>query len=45
MPYDLTAAVEDWLARLPDEDFRSMCARTRPPDEPIPTRIADEAAR
>jgi hypothetical protein len=45
MPYDLQAAVEDWISRLPDEDFRGLCARTRPPTEPIPTsdRVADEA--
>jgi hypothetical protein len=42
MSYDLTSAVEEWIARLPDDDFRAMCARTRPPDEPLPTGTNDE---
>lgn len=34
VPYDLQAAVEEWIARLPDEDWSALCARVRPPDEP-----------
>ena len=29
--YDLQTAVEEWIARLPDDDFRALCARVRPP--------------
>jgi hypothetical protein len=35
--YDLQAAVEEWISRLPDEDWNSLCARVRPPAEPMPT--------
>jgi hypothetical protein len=34
---DLQAAVEEWIARLPDEDWNALCARVRPPAEPIQT--------
>ena len=43
MAYDLQAAVEEWIARLPDEGFRGMIARTRPPTEPIPANPNSEA--
>ena len=33
---DFMAAVEDWLASLPAEEFRVLVARTRPPTEPLP---------
>ncbi|MGO9352172.1 MAG: hypothetical protein ACLP3C_15610 [Mycobacterium sp.] len=33
---DLQSAVEDWVASLPETEFRAMVARTRPPDEPLP---------
>jgi hypothetical protein len=33
--YDLQAAVEEWISRLPDEDFDALCARVRPPAESI----------
>jgi hypothetical protein len=48
MAYDLTAAVEEWIARLPDLDWRALVARTRPPEESVPTANAhmpNEAAR
>lgn len=32
---DLTTAIEEWIARLPEPDFRALVARTRPPDEPV----------
>ncbi|RFZ48241.1 hypothetical protein MSS2_04757 [Mycobacterium marinum] len=31
MYYDLQSAVEEWLARLPDDDWQALIARTRPP--------------
>jgi hypothetical protein len=31
---DLKAALEDYLAGLPQEEWRALCARVRPPDEP-----------
>jgi hypothetical protein len=31
---DLQAAVEDYLAALPDGEWRALCLRVRPPDEP-----------
>jgi hypothetical protein len=34
---DLQAAVEDWLAAMPADEFRTLVARTRPPDEPMPS--------
>lgn len=36
--YRLEDAVETWLSSLPEPDFRALVARTRPPDEPIPSR-------
>jgi hypothetical protein len=33
---DLQAAVEDWIASLPEPEFRTLVVRTRPPDEPRP---------
>lgn len=33
---DLQSAVEEWVAGLPADEFRAMCARTRPPTEPLP---------
>jgi hypothetical protein len=45
MAYDLQAAVEEWIARLPDDDFRSLCARTRPPSEPIPVHAGTQEHR
>ena len=35
MPDQLQQAVEQWIAELPEVEFRALCARTRPPDEPI----------
>jgi hypothetical protein len=32
---DLQSAVEDWLAAMPEKDFRALVCRTRPPDEPF----------
>ena len=37
--YRLEDAVETWLSSLPEPDFRALVARTRPPDEPIPSRL------
>ncbi len=34
---DLQAAVEDWVAALPEDEFRALVWRTRPPGEPLPT--------
>lgn len=31
---DINTAMEDYLAALPDDDWRALCARVRPPDEP-----------
>lgn len=31
---DLKAALEDYLAQLPQEEWWALCARVRPPDEP-----------
>jgi hypothetical protein len=33
---DLQSAVEDWVASLPETEFRALVMRTRPPDEPLP---------
>ena len=30
---DVQAAIEEYLAGLPDEDWQALCARVRPPDE------------
>jgi hypothetical protein len=30
---ELLAAVENWIAHLPDDEFRALIARTREPDE------------
>jgi hypothetical protein len=38
---DLQAAIEDFLAGLPDEDWRALCARVRPPTEPIQSAVAE----
>jgi hypothetical protein len=35
VPDQLQLAVEGWLAALPQTEFRALCARTRPPDEPL----------
>jgi hypothetical protein len=32
----LQVAVETWLAALPENEFRALCARTREPDEALP---------
>jgi hypothetical protein len=32
---DLLAAVENWIAHLPDDEFRALIARTREPDESL----------
>jgi hypothetical protein len=34
-PYELRDAVETWLARLPEREFKSLVYRVRPPDEPL----------
>ena len=44
VPYDLQTAVEEWISRLPNEDFRALCARVRPPDELIQS-ATNEASR
>jgi hypothetical protein len=33
---DIQLAVEDWLASLDQTEFHALCARVRPPDEPMP---------
>lgn len=33
---DLQSLIEHWIARLPEEDARSLWVRTRPPVEPVP---------
>jgi hypothetical protein len=38
MSEPLQLAVEGWIADLPEIEFRSLVARTRPPTEPIPVR-------
>ena len=40
---DLQAAVEEWLAAMPHNEFRTLVARTRPPDEPMPPLGAHDA--
>jgi hypothetical protein len=39
---DIQIAVEQWLSSLPANEFRALCDRTRPPDEPMPTRPTTE---
>ncbi len=39
---DLQAAVEEWIARLPEPEFRTLVARVRPPDEPMPSVKDDD---
>ncbi|WP_261876904.1 hypothetical protein [Mycobacterium marinum] len=38
--YDLQVAIEEWIAQLPDEDWRALVARTRPPDCPSEAGVA-----
>jgi hypothetical protein len=33
---DLKAALEDYLAQLPQEEWRALVARVREPSEPLP---------
>jgi hypothetical protein len=33
---DLKAALEDYLAQLPQDEWRALCARVREPSEPLP---------
>jgi hypothetical protein len=33
---DVQAALESYLADLPAQEFRMLCLRVRPPDEPLP---------
>lgn len=33
---DLQSAVEDWLAAMPEPEFRALVWRTRGPDESMP---------
>jgi hypothetical protein len=33
---DIQAAVEDWIAHLPEPEWRMLVARTREPSEPLP---------
>jgi hypothetical protein len=42
---DLQAAIEDWVAALPEAEFRAMVARTRPPDEPPPPDTTESRAQ
>jgi hypothetical protein len=35
---DIQLAVELWLSSLPANEFRALCDRTRPPDEPLVDR-------
>ncbi len=41
---DMSHALEDYLASLPDEDWRALCARVRPPEVPGVDRGAIAAA-
>jgi hypothetical protein len=36
---DLLAAVENWIAHLPDDEFRALIARTREPDKLLPDDV------
>jgi hypothetical protein len=38
----LQMAVETWLASLPENEFRALCARTREPGEALPPLGSDE---
>ena len=39
MADQLKLAVEGWLAEMPENEFRALYARVRPPTEPIATAI------
>lgn len=39
---DLQLALEDWLAALPADEFAALVARTRPPDEPFLSDVAED---
>jgi hypothetical protein len=41
---ELQVAVEAWIASLPEGEFRALCYRTRPPDEPLPAANAERKA-